>query len=99
MQMPATLRRPAPMAPVPNLMTWVLWPLAFFSVFAGILNLPANWAGTEWLTQYLAMVPGAAPELHASPKLESAMQLGCGLITIIMVIFAWILLRRPHPVG
>jgi NADH-quinone oxidoreductase subunit L len=76
--------------PVPNLMTRVLWPLAFFSVFAGILNLPANWAANAWLTHYLAMVPGAAPELHASPKLESAMQMGSALVTIIMVIFAWI---------
>ncbi|MFH0993880.1 MAG: NADH-quinone oxidoreductase subunit L [Pseudomonadota bacterium] len=77
-------------APVPNLMTWVLWPLAALSVFAGFLNLPVNWAGNEWLAHYLAAVPGIAPELPASPKMESAMQLVSALITIVMVIFAWI---------
>ena len=71
-------------------MTWVLWPLAFFSVFAGFLNLPVNWAGNEWLAHYLSAVPGAAVEMHASPKMESAMQTGSALITIVMVIFAWI---------
>ena len=83
---------PAPVsqASIPNLMTWVLWPLAVLSVFAGFLNLPVNWAGNEWLAHYLATVPGAAMELHASPKMESAMQLGSALITIIMVIVAWI---------
>jgi len=75
---------------VPNLMTWVLWPLAVLSVFAGFLNLPLNWAGHEWLARYLAAVPGAAMELHASPKMETAMQLVSALITIIMVIVAWI---------
>ena len=75
---------------VPNLMTWVLWPLAVLSVFAGFLNLPVNWAGNEWLAHYLATVPGAAPEPLASPKLESAMQMGSALITIVMVIFAWV---------
>jgi NADH-quinone oxidoreductase subunit L len=71
-------------------MTWVLWPLAVLSVFAGFLNLPLNWAGHEWLAHYLAAVPGAAMELHASPKMETAMQLVSALITIIMVIVAWI---------
>ena len=81
---------PVSAASVPNLMLWVLWPLAVLSVFAGILNLPVNWAGNEWLSHFLAAVPGAGDELHASPKLEFAMQLGCGLITIFMAIFAWI---------
>lgn len=77
-------------APVPNLMVWVLWPLAVLSVFAGALNFPVNWAGNEWLSHYLAAVPGAGAELHAPRKLEFAMQLGCGLITIFMAVFAWI---------
>jgi NADH-quinone oxidoreductase subunit L len=77
-------------APVPALMTWVLWPLAALSVFAGFLNLPVNLAGSQWMAHYLASVPGAAPELHASLKMESAMQMGSALISIIMVIFAWI---------
>ncbi len=75
---------------VPDVMTRVLWPLAFFSVFLGFLNLPLNWAGKEWLAQYLAAVPGSAMELHASSKMESAMQLGSALLTIIMVIVACI---------
>ena len=81
---------PVPQASVPSLMTRVLWPLAALSVFAGFLNLPLNWAGNEWLAHYLAMVPGAAMELHTSPKLESAMQTGSALITIVMVIASWI---------
>jgi NADH-quinone oxidoreductase subunit L len=81
---------PVSRSPVPNLMSRVLWPLAFFSVFAGILNLPRNWAGNAWLTHYLAMVPGAAPELQGSPNLESAMQMGSALIAIVMVIVAWL---------
>ena len=82
----------APISPasIPNRMIWVLWPLAFFSVFAGFFNLSVNCAGNEWLVHYLAAVPGAAMELHASPKMESAMQMGSALITIIMVIAAWI---------
>jgi len=85
-QAPAPVSHPS----VPNLMTWVLWPLAVLSLFAGFLNIPVNWAGNEWLAHYLAMVPGAAPELHASPEMESTIQLGSALITIVMVIFAWI---------
>jgi NADH-quinone oxidoreductase subunit L len=81
---------PVSLSSVPNIMVWVLWPLAVLSVFAAILNFPASWAGNEWLSHYLAAVPGAGDELHAPPKLEFAMQLGCGLITVIMAIFAWI---------
>ncbi|MCX5881138.1 MAG: proton-conducting transporter membrane subunit, partial [Deltaproteobacteria bacterium] len=81
---------PVSQASIPNLMTRVLWPLAVFSVFAGFLNLPVNWAGTEWLARYLTAIPGAAMELYASPKMESATQLVSALITIIMVIIAWI---------
>jgi NADH-quinone oxidoreductase subunit L len=80
---------PVSQASIPDLMTWVLWPLAFFAVFAGLLNLPVNWSGTEWLVRYLASVPGASIQLHASPKMESAMQLGSAFITIVMVIVAW----------
>ncbi|MBI5594424.1 MAG: NADH-quinone oxidoreductase subunit L [Deltaproteobacteria bacterium] len=82
--------KPVSQASIPGLMTRVLWPLAVLSVVAGFLNLPVNWAGNAWLAHYLATVPGALMELHASPKMESAMQLGSALITIIMVIFAWI---------
>ncbi len=78
------------LAPVPALMTWILWPLAALSVFAGLLNLPANLAGSEWMAHYLSSVAGVAPGLNASLKMEFAMQTGSALISIIMVIFAWI---------
>lgn len=81
---------PASLTQLPGLMTRVLWPLAFFSVFAGFLNLPVNWAGNQWLTHYLSAVPGAAMELHASPEMESAMQSGSALMSIIMMIVAWV---------
>ncbi len=90
---------PVSQAAIPDLMTRVLWPLAFFAVFAGFLNLPVNWAGTEWLARFLATVPGAGMPLHATPKMESAMQLGSGLITIIMVIVAWIYYGIRIPSG
>jgi NADH-quinone oxidoreductase subunit L len=77
-------------APVPKLMTRVLWPLAALSVLAGFLNLPVNLTGNAWLAHYLASVPGAAPQLHASLKMESAMQAGSAVISITMVIVAWI---------
>lgn len=67
----------------------LLWPLAFFSVFDGFLNLPGNWTGKEWLAHYLAPVPGAVPKLVSSLAVEWVMQIGCGLLTVLVIIFAW----------
>ena len=82
--------QPTAPAPIPPWMIRVLWPLAVLSVAAGLLNLPVNWFGNEWLVHYLAAVPGAAMELHASHRIETAMQLGSAVITIIMGGIAWI---------
>jgi NADH-quinone oxidoreductase subunit L len=82
--------QPTSPAPIPPWMIRVLWPLAVLSVAAGLLNLPVNWFGNEWLVHYLAAVPGAAMELHASHRIETAMQLGSAVITIIMGGIAWI---------
>ena len=85
-----THSEPVSLAPLPQLMIRVLWPLAGLSVIAGFLNLPANWFGTEWLVYYLSSVPGAKTALHASHRVETAMQLGSALITILMAGVAWI---------
>lgn len=81
---------PVALTPLPQPMIRVLWPLAGLSVIAGFMNLPANWFGTEWLVRYLSSVPGAGMALHASHRVENAMQLGSALITILMVGVAWI---------
>jgi NADH-quinone oxidoreductase subunit L len=79
--------------PVPKLMVWVLWPLAFLSLFGGFLNLPAIWSGSEWLAQYLASVPGGAPSLTIPAGLEWAMEIGSGLSAIAIVVLAYFLYR------
>ncbi|HAA02456.1 MAG TPA: NADH-quinone oxidoreductase subunit L [Syntrophobacteraceae bacterium] len=75
-----------------NLSPWmvrILWPLALLSVFDGFLNLPGNWTGKEWLARYLAPVPGALAKIPATVGVEWAMQIGCGLMTVLVIIFAW----------
>lgn len=81
-------------APIPDLMVMTILPLAILSVAAGFINLPANWGGSEWLARFLQLVPEASARLHPSSQLEWAMQAGFGLITIAMVILAWVLYAR-----
>jgi NADH-quinone oxidoreductase subunit L len=40
--------------PIPKIMTWSIVPLAFLSLFGGILNLPADLGGPGWLHGQLA---------------------------------------------
>lgn len=64
------LPRERPTHPIPGSMVWLLAPLAFPALFAGLMNLPPVWGGGDWLAHYLSSVPGAAPELGAPSFLE-----------------------------
>jgi NADH-quinone oxidoreductase subunit L len=82
----ATERSPMP---IRRLMIRILYPLAVLSVFDGFLNLPGNWTGKDYLARYLSTVPGAVPHLQAPAGVEWAMQTGCGLGTLLVIIVAW----------
>jgi NADH-quinone oxidoreductase subunit L len=90
----AFMRRPGridrEIRPIPKLMVWVLWPLAFLSLFGGFLSLPAIWSGGEWLSQYLASVPGTI-SLKIPPSLEWTMEIGSGLAAVAILMIAYFL--------
>ncbi|MGD0624969.1 MAG: NADH-quinone oxidoreductase subunit L [Thermodesulfobacteriota bacterium] len=79
--------------PVPKLMVWTLWPLAILSLIAGLLNLSSILSGNEWLARYLSPVPGTVPSLAASPALEGRMEMGTGLLSIVMLALSYYLYR------
>jgi NADH-quinone oxidoreductase subunit L len=82
--------------PVPRLMIWTLWPLAFLSIFAGLLDFPAG-PGKEWLSQYLSSVSGSVPNLNASSALTLTTEIGSGALVIVAVILAYALYNRRTP--
>ena len=90
----AFLRRPGridrEIRPIPKLMVWVLWPLAFLSLFGGFLSLPAIWSGGEWLSQYLVSVPGTI-SLNIPPSFEWGMEIGSGFAAVAILIIAYFL--------
>jgi NADH-quinone oxidoreductase subunit L len=79
--------------PLPRLMVWTLWPLAIFSLIAGLLNLPSMWSGNEWLARYLSAVPGGVPSLTALPDIEGPMEMRTGLLSIIVLVLSYYLYR------
>ena len=84
---------------VPSLMVWVLWPLALFALFAGFGNLPHLQAGGGWLAQFLAMTPGAVPDLQAAPSLEWGVENGDSLLAIVGLILAYFLYGPKNILG
>ncbi|MFZ5450692.1 MAG: NADH-quinone oxidoreductase subunit L [Thermodesulfobacteriota bacterium] len=80
--------------PFPRLMTWVLWPLAILAVGDGFLNIPGG-PGKDFLSRFLAVVPGSRPDLGASAALEWTMGLGSGIIILAMLALAYHLYGRP----
>ncbi|MDD5759853.1 MAG: NADH-quinone oxidoreductase subunit L [Desulfobulbaceae bacterium] len=84
---------------VPQLMEWVLWPLALFALFAGFLNLPHLQAGGGWLAGYLAGTPGAVADLHATPSLEWAVENGDSLLALGGLILAYFLYGPKNILG
>jgi len=79
--------------PLPRLMVWTLWPLAIFSLIAGLLNFPSIWSGNEWLARYLSAVPGGVPSLTPLPDIEGSMEMGTGLLSIIVLVLSYYLYR------
>jgi len=83
--------------PLPGLMVWVLVPLAILAVFDGLLNLPGG-IGKNFLGSYLAMVPGARPDLGAPLALEWTMGIVSASVVVVSLSLAYVLyVRRPTP--
>jgi NADH-quinone oxidoreductase subunit L len=88
-------RRADEVQPIPRSMVWVLWPLVILALFDGLLNLPGG-IGKNFLGHYLAVVPGARPELGASLRLEWTMGiLSASLVVASMLLAYRLYARRP----
>ena len=81
--------------PTPRFMAWVLWPLAICALGDGLLNLPGG-IGKNFLGNYLAIVPGARPDLGAGVATEWAMGLISAATVVASMTLAYFLYhRRP----
>jgi NADH-quinone oxidoreductase subunit L len=88
-------RRPEEVRAIPAFMAWVLWPLAVLALGDGLLNLPGG-IGKNFLGDYLAVVPGARPDLGASLSLEWAMGIFSAILVLGSIFLAYLLYyRRP----
>jgi NADH-quinone oxidoreductase subunit L len=88
-------RRAEEVRPIPRFMAWVLWPLAVCALGDGLLNLPGG-LGKNFLGNYLAVVPGARPDLGASLATEWAMGLTSACLVLVAMLLAYYLYgRRP----
>jgi NADH-quinone oxidoreductase subunit L len=79
--------------PLPRFMVWIISPLAFLSIFVAMLNFPAALGGNEWLAHYLAPVVGSSSSYSVSPAFERGMEIGSGIVNIILLVFAYFLYR------
>ncbi|MCB2187927.1 MAG: NADH-quinone oxidoreductase subunit L [Deltaproteobacteria bacterium] len=61
--------------PLPRVMVWAMWPLAFLALVDGVLNLPLG-PGKNWLARFLAAVPGAKVDLGAPATVAWLLALG-----------------------
>ncbi len=77
----------------PRFMAWILWPLAICALGDGLLNLPGG-IGKNFLGNYLAIVPGARPDLGASLGTEWAMGITSTAIVVASMTLAYFLYRR-----
>jgi len=73
--------------PLPRLMVWTLWPLAILAVGDGFLNLPGG-PGKEFLSRFLAVIPGSRPDLGASTAMSWTMGLGSASLVLAMLALA-----------
>jgi NADH-quinone oxidoreductase subunit L len=96
----AFLERPAPeegknegRIPLPRWMVWITFPLAFLSIFVAMLNFPAAFGGHEWLAHYLAPGVGSSPSFSVSPAFERGMEIGSGILNVLLLVFAYFLYR------
>jgi NADH-quinone oxidoreductase subunit L len=79
--------------PIPKFMAWVNAPLALLAIFAAGLNFPEAFGGKTWLAHYLAPIPGGIPLFPASAPLERSMEIGSGLLNIVILIAAYFVYR------
>ncbi len=86
-------RRAEDLRPTPRLLAWVLWPLAVCALGDGLLNLPGGF-GKNFLGRYLAVVPGARPDLGAPSATEWAMGLSSAALVVAAIALAYRLYRR-----
>jgi NADH-quinone oxidoreductase subunit L len=86
-------RRAEEIEPTPKFMAWVLWPLAVCALGDGLLNLPGGF-GKNFLGHYLAIVPGARPDLGASVATDWAMGLISAATVVLSIALAYALYRR-----
>jgi NADH-quinone oxidoreductase subunit L len=89
-------RTPETVKPIPRLMVWVLWPLAILALGDGLLNLPGG-PGKMLLANFFATVPGARPDLGASPAVSWGLGLGDAALVLAALWLTYLLFRRPRP--
>jgi NADH-quinone oxidoreductase subunit L len=87
-------RQPEEITPAPDLLAWVLWPLAVLALLDGMLNLPFG-PGKEWLGRYLSVLSGSRLDLGASLAYEIGMGVGSAVVVIATIILAYYLYRPP----
>ena len=78
---------------IPKFMAWVNFPLAILAIFAAGLNFPEAFGGKAWLAHCLAPIPGGIPLFPASASLERSMEIGSGLLNIVVLIAAYFVYR------
>jgi NADH-quinone oxidoreductase subunit L len=78
---------------LPRFMVWINFPLAILAIFACILNFPEAFGGKAWLAHYLATVPGGIPPFSVSAAFERSMEIGSGLLNLIILGTAYLLYR------
>jgi NADH-quinone oxidoreductase subunit L len=84
---------PTERIPLPRFMIWVMSPLAILSIIVAALNFPEAFGGNAWLAHYLAPVPGGIPPFSASAALERSMEIGSGLLNLVILGIAYLLYR------
>jgi NADH-quinone oxidoreductase subunit L len=78
---------------LPRFLVWINFPLAILAIFACILNFPEAFGGKAWLAHYLATVPGGIPPFSVSAAFERSMEIGSGLLNLIILGTAYLLYR------
>jgi NADH-quinone oxidoreductase subunit L len=78
---------------IPKFMVWINFPLAILAILAAALNFPAAFGGNAWLAHYLASIPGGIPLFPASAPLERSIEIGSGLLNIVVLIAAYFVYR------
>ncbi len=86
-------RRAEEILPTPRFMAWILWPLAVCALGDGLLNLPGGF-GKDFLGNYLAVVPGARPDLGAGAATEWTMGLLSAALVLVSLTLAYFRYRR-----